>query len=190
MVLPLCKIAALLTLCKLLQVELRWLRILCRYLNEICSSAGAATLLWRGSCGTGQMFARTLSKSNIKPDMRYKFWFMCSVSFLSPTQAVASVSPSALLLSAFLPGKGQIQKNPFPGSSAAVSLHQIFPGYIQEGWPHSNPVIMPATFSWMQCFLLFLTLFQHREIVWCVFLHPENLNLGCSAALALFCEYC
>lgn len=194
MVLSLCKIAALLTLCKLLQAELRWLRILCRYLNEICSSAGAAALLWRSSCGTGQVFARMLSKNNINPEMRYKFWFMCSVSFLPSTQAVASVTPSTLLLSAFLPGQGQIQKIHFPGSSTALSLHQIFPGYIQVGRVHPNPVIVPAAFSWVECFLLFLTLFQHRQIVWCLFLHPEvpseNLSLGCSAALALFCGYC
>lgn len=89
------------------------------------------------------------------------------------------------------PCKGQIQKTHFPGSSAAVSLQQLVPGYVQVGWPHPNPVIMPATFSWMECFLLFfLTLFQHGEIVWLVFLHPEvpseHLSLGCSAALALF----
>lgn len=94
---------------------------------------------------------------------------MCSVPFLSSTRAVASVSPSTLFLSAFLPGpapgKEQIQKINFPGSLAAVSLHQIFPGDIQVGWPHLNPVIMPATSSWMESFLFFLTLFQHREIV-------------------------
>lgn len=79
--------------------------------------------------------------------MRYKFWLMCSVSFLSSAQAVVSVSPLTLFLSAFLPGpapgKRQIQKINFPGSLSAVPLHQMFPS-IKHSLPSNISRLYPS----------------------------------------------
>lgn len=106
-------------------------------------------------------------KSSIKPEMMLLDSGSCALHPSCLPHFSQSIYIAPVCISSWpSPCKGQIQKTHFPGSLAAVSLHQLVPGYVQVGWPHPNPVIMPATFSWMECFLLFfLTLFQHGEIV-------------------------